>query len=441
MCVHIRLHKYKSRSKILDFVDSYNNSLPLTTTGRKAYGQFLRQQHVHLIEHLLELYYLELKRSRVHGQGPEFGERLPSFRTNNIQLAQRLNCCERTIRGLRARLKEAKVIEAECWHGSNSSYEIWLNPDLLYMSAAETQSENAAEFFARPDGRPASRSLQTLPHTVTSLPVLDTNPLNKLSGAPFTPTTDNQSVTDKQAVENSDSVVDNAEAPVENPHGAADGIPETGYRTSIRKTKDTSPPELRAAPPQNSPDTLAEVTAGLEHSEQLQLERLVQRMWATARNLLYADWWLADSEVERARARLAEYLRYAPPRNWKAGASEVMERIALVRKWIDRHYPDGDYRMNLPANYFDVRNSTRAGFIRTKQWFREHKASQRAIHDAVQVTKAVKEYLRSLESGAPYGPAEAYRRISQRLNKRDARLLQEFHAKISEHEQQATAAA
>ncbi|MEM9929470.1 MAG: hypothetical protein AAF840_06610 [Bacteroidota bacterium] len=425
MCLHIKLHKFSSRTKILEFTEKYNLGRPL--------GERLRQQHVHLIEHLLELYYLTIQKRRYHGEDVQLGDMLPSFRTNNVQLAKRMNCAERTVRNLRQRLKAAGIIEAETFHGSNSSYEIWLNPDILHLSTKATQNDNAADYFQRPNGQPPRLSLQSLPHTVTSKNLLDTKLLNKLSGALDPPSADSQSVTATPTVENHENPVEKPGEPVDKPQLVADRVPETGYRTSIRKNEDTSPP-VAAAPPAIAPTTLDEVLAGLPTREANMLRRVVERMYGTAVNVLYGEWWIAAAERERTLAALAEYLRYAPLANWKNGATEVMERMALVRRWMDKNYPDGAYKLPLPSRYFDVRNPSKAAFVRTKQWFKDHKAAQREIHNRVQLTKAVKEYFRSLEPNAPRSPAETYRRIAQRLNKRDRQLLELFHQQIEQHE-------
>lgn len=452
MCIHINVRKYKTRAKIQEFVQSYNNSLPDTAAGRRPLGQMLRQQHVHLIEHLVELLQLEISKTRAMGLGPELGDALPSIRTNTVQLAKRLNCCERTVRGLRDRLKESRVIEAEKWHGTNSGYEIWINRDLLFLASKVTENDNAADFFSVPEitnnyiktettfpGRPAARSVQTLPHTVTSKTPLVTKEVNKESGAAIQPLVDNQAVTVKKDVENPKNNGENTLKKVEKPQN----LQKTGYLKLVTgpasENPDTSPP-VPAAPPKKSPDTLAEVLAGLDRPDALALDRLVQMMTRAAVITLYSDWWIADSEYERIRARLAEYLRYSGKHLWKDGAHQVIERMGLVAKWIKDHYPNGDYKKQLPSIYFDIRNEGKAAFTGTKSWYLRHKEEQRKIHNSILLTKAINEYLRSLEPGAAVGPAEAYRKISQRLNKRDKGLLIKFHNLLQENTHDTAAA-
>jgi hypothetical protein len=165
------------------------------------------------------------------------------------------------------------------------------------------------------------------------------------------------------------------------------------------------------------------------------LEKLVEVMYRNAITHLFPDWWIADSEAARTKARLAEYLRYAPTENWTRGTNEVLERMILVKRWIDRHHGgEGKYLKLLPSTYFDIRNTGKVSFGNTKSWVKAHRAALAEIHDNVQVTKAVHEYLKSQEPGAKIGPAEAYRRISQRLNKRNNSLLNLFHQQITDHE-------
>src|SRR5690606_14719491 len=130
------------------------------------------------------------------------------------------------------------------------------------------------------------------------------------------------------------------------------------------------------------------------------------------------DKWISDEEAERGRARLAEYFTYAHPDGWPGGAAEILERIMLVRKWIERGRKEDKKRwVPLPSDYFDIRNRT--GFRATKKWYKDHTKAKAEIKANELLTKAVKEYLKSREPGAVRGPSETYRRISQRLGKYD----------------------
>jgi hypothetical protein len=152
-------------------------------------------------------------------------------------------------------------------------------------------------------------------------------------------------------------------------------------------------------------------------------------MASVASNVLYADRWICDAEHERMRIALAEYLRYAPASNYVRGANEVVERMHLVRRWIDAGLANGQKRwVPLPAAYFDVRNPQ--GFVATKAWFKKHQQAKVAIKDRELVTKAVNFYLASLRPEATVAPIEAYRRVTQTLGKRKPELVHHFHQEI-----------
>lgn len=444
MCVQLRLHKYRSRTKIQEFADKYNNSLPLKPNGKRPLAKMIRQQHTHLIEHLVELFHLELKKKAALGHLQAPGEDFPSFRTNCVQLAKRMNCSERTARNLRHRLKEAGVIAAEKWHGSNSSVEIWLNPALIHLTLPAEGPQNVATAYRRPTmvSDVATQApqvlfldpdLQSLPHTVTSKTFQGTNELNKLSGAHNSTSPDNQSVTEKEGLKSVDNDVKKPQNDVEKAQTGSDqGTTRTGTGYTTSRTPDrNTPPELRAAPPAVSPDAFDEVAAGLTTAQYGKLLNLTERIYRVLIRTLYADRWIAEQERDRTLARIAEYLRYGKPHRWTGGANEIVTRIGLVARYIRDHYRDG-FNMPLPSAYVDIRNNRKVAFVRTKAWYQEHKRKVWEIKNQELLTKAINEYQRSQEQGSTSSPAETYRRIAQRLGKRDQALLSNFHKAISD---------
>jgi len=63
---------------------------------------------------------------------------LPSLRTNNQQLATITGASGRTIQRHINRLLDAKILLQKVWHGSNGSYELWINPKVLWISGHGT---------------------------------------------------------------------------------------------------------------------------------------------------------------------------------------------------------------------------------------------------------------------------------------------------------------
>lgn len=83
--------------------------------------------------------------------------RLPSLEVNNQFLKGIMHVSERTIRNYRDRLKILGFITKEVWHGSAKSYEIWINPEFLFI--VENGRGLRVEF---------KRSRQNLPLTSSS---------------------------------------------------------------------------------------------------------------------------------------------------------------------------------------------------------------------------------------------------------------------------------
>jgi hypothetical protein len=469
----------------------------LTYNTGKALHQQLRSAHQALAEKLLYLYSVALHYHQGYVQPLIPGTTpLPALWVNNVQLAQMLNCSERTVQNLRLRLRTAGIITREVWHGTNSQYELHLSPQVLHLQLGGDPNNQVAHFFAATPAPLTSPQTQSLRHTVTSKTILETNELNKLSGADFqqapAPGLGAESDPDSQSL---DGVAEPQEL-VENPQ--QNDVPElfSGYETTsdtptgtplrvaaalpkfpespepgkaqldmvsppntaptdacivsptrearnrrVRRDvvvnkisseaaqKHTSCEPVLGILPEKLPLTLESVYLGLSPADRLQLDRQVSRMASVASATLYADQWICDQEYNRLRIALAEYLRYAPAANYTRGANEVVERIHLVRRWIDSGLANNQNRwVPLPSLYFDVRNAK--GFKATKAWFKKHQQAKIAIKDRELVTKAVNFYMASLRPEATIAPTEAYRRVTQTLGKRKASLVQLFHQEI-----------
>ncbi|AEE54486.1 hypothetical protein [Haliscomenobacter hydrossis] len=462
----------KSKNLLAAHFLTYNTNRPL--------AQQLRSAHQALAEKLLYLYSVSIHYHQAYvaqlvpGTTP-----LPALWTNNVQLSQMLTCSERTVQNLRQRLRNAGIITREVWHGTNCQYELYLSPQILHLQRGGDPDNQVDAFFVAPGPTASTSSPQTLPHTVTSITVLETNKLNKLSGAPFQQAVENESFTKLNPVGQLKNSVEKPEMLVENsPPGCVLGTsPElfSGYETTSDSDLETPPPFAAAPPkshatperrrrtppkvtpqvpkvskvvnetssaaapkpaleqnltlPEKLPPTLTAVYAGLSPTDQLLLDRQVSRLASVASTVLYADRWICDPEHERMRIALAEYLRYAPAANYTRGANEVVERMHLVRRWIDAGLANGQKRwVPLPSLYFDVRNPQ--GFKATKAWFKKHQQAKIAIKDRELLTKAVNFYLASLRPEATIAPVEAYRRVTQTLGKRKAALVQIFHTEI-----------
>lgn len=441
--------KWAKSKKLLDaFIERYN-------AGRRLSEQ-LRANHKTLAEKLLFLFSAMLANEQAYGNGFRPGAPLPLLRTNNVQLCELMGCSERTILNLRGRLKASGLIVREVFHGTNAQYEMQLAVDVLHVEQRGAGPDNLTWSFSVNPVPPAHLPTQTLRHTVTSTGQVS-NQLIELDGASVQPAPANTGVAGILAVENRTWAVENANRPVEKPlpgsePGTKPATQRTGYDTAATPTgtpprcaappvgrgqigkeqgaNEAKPADRLDEPPTAAPRTFREAVAGLPQRVQSAIERHVQIIYTCAMLQLYADKWIGDEVAERTQAALAEYFTYTTPDRYAAGANEIIERITLVRRWIERA-PEGERRwVPLPDLYFDFRNPR--GFIATKPWYKKHIRAKADIKANELLTKAIREYARALEPGAPTGPSEAYRKISQRLGKYDRALLDRFHQQIAQ---------
>src|SRR6185295_15053888 len=109
---------------IHDATDAYNDGKPLK--------EQLRTPHVHLMRLLVSLYAMQLNkmlRTTINY------ESLPLLYTNNVQLASLMHCDKRTIQNHLNRLcSGCNFIQEKIFHGSNSSYQLRLNPTLFQLN-------------------------------------------------------------------------------------------------------------------------------------------------------------------------------------------------------------------------------------------------------------------------------------------------------------------
>ncbi len=425
--------KWAKSKKLLDaFIERHNAGRPLADQ--------LRANHKTLAEKLLFLFSAMLAGHQAYGAGLRPGTPLPLLRTNNAQLRDLMGCSERTVINLRTRLKASGLIVREVFHGTNAQYEMQLAAGVLHVEQRGAGPENITWSFAANPAMLQSGMTQTLRHTVSSTGQVS-NQLIELDGASFQPVPAIAGPAEVLPVENRSGLVEKANEPVEKPHPGSEpdtkpATQRTGYDTAETPTG-TPPgcaappaPDSSGEPPSSPPQTFREVVSGLEQQFQNAIARHVQVIYTCAMLQLYTDKWIGDEVAERTRAALAEYFAYTTPDRYAAGAAEIIERITLVRRWIERA-PEGQNRwVPLPDVYFDFRNDR--GFRATKPWYKKHVAAKAGIKANELLTKAMQQYTKALQPGAPISVAETYRKISQRLGKHDRALLDRFHQQIAQ---------
>lgn len=507
MCVQVqpsnkpvyKLRWAKSKALLDAYIARYN--------ADKCLKDQLRAGHRRLAEHLLYLHQIEIAKEQKYGLwggGAELW--LPMLRTNNEQLCGALGCSDRTVMNLRKRLQMAGIITAYKWHGTNSSYELALSPAILHIAPYGDPENRIGRFVVEGAGREAAGGaagappMQNLRHTIVTSNKTGTNKLNKL-------VTRSGFQSPGNAEEAVLGTVGNHAGHVESPLAMGSrpdtepGTKGTGYETA-GDPAGTAPP-VAAPPPTDelsadeaaalvaaalakpiapgaeageaapedtceeggirptAPETLEEALRGLPKDLADRLGFMCASLWAHAERLLYANVVLEAAEVERGRARLAEYFLYAQPSLWASGYEQVMTRINLVAAWITRGLeekpgaPVYDEKSKswhvvgakkpvqrwvaLPSIYFDIRAARRLPdgrvtpnhFPATKEWYWRHVAGKKQRKEKAMLTKWTRAYLNALSQTAiGSNPMQVYTAAVQYLGKLNPNLVKQFRGNI-----------
>ncbi|MCB0634460.1 MAG: hypothetical protein KDD15_32225, partial [Lewinella sp.] len=397
----------KSKLLLRKWVTAYNDGRPLR--------ERLRTNHITLALELLELYRKCLWKRQSVGELLLPGSPLPYLSTNNVQLGQLLRCSERTIQNWRQRLKIAGVITEEIWHGTNAGYEVRLHPAVMFLTQkghlanqvqlfgmnVETTNARSGAAHIQPDVAATNERelLKTPAETVENackrqheqgavamvygeknpehaenfspyctLPFQDTNQLNQLEVLHCGERAETDHFPTHQLRPDTGTGYETDSEGTELPPQVARRPPEVGVRgEGVRGEEHGWRGSQRV---ELIPATFSVAVADLPQQLGRRIWQEVSKVWETALEQLYQGEWIAETERERAKARLAEYYIYAKPENYASGTVEICERIRLVRKWIDRGRKQEENRwVPIPSVYFDYRNPK--GFRRTKSWFKK----------------------------------------------------------------------
>lgn len=332
---------------------------------------------------------------------------LPSLQTNNVQLSHFANCTTRTIQRHIKRLQEAKIIIQKVNHGTNSGYELWLNPEVIRLSRqitkkyAENQLKLAFDNFEKDSEQARSLSFNT-------------------TKSPHTYTCNNNNII--IAVDKLTSSDKNDSAPIAN---NLTGY-ETGYtggkESEEKKQIETGGKELRAGR-SDSGESVSEA------ARLASLQFYVEQLWHLAKNLLYGHIFLAESQVEIAKSLIRKFYAPVPDGQLSKIHRIYCDRIDLVARYIKK---DPLHRfVQLPYLYFDTNNPN--GFTGTKKWYESHNRRKKEVYLELLFNRQVKKFLNNIkkESDCQKPPLQVFRECENTLGKlKDPQLLKRFYATV-----------
>lgn len=344
-------------------------------------------------------------------------ENLPPLKTNNVQLAKRANASTRTIQRHLKRLLDANILTQKVWHGSNSGYELWVNPNILLVNGKQPVNKLRVEASKQKNESSENQFFKknittTCPHTDSSnnsyinniiIGVNKLNPEEEMSSLPLTSGYQSRNATSNTF---------------------------TGY-TGWKSAKKNDDAGGKVRKKRVTEQTGAEISES-EVARSASLMVYVNSLWTLSRNTIYKDVFLTDGQIKIAKELLRLWYNPVPDKHLSKVHQVYVERIGLVRKFLDK---DPEYRyVQLPNKYFDPKNLS--GFTGTKVWYNNHKKRQEEVRLKLILQAQIRRFINNekKETAKQKPRLELFRLCETRIGKLgQPDLLKQFHASVLNH--------
>jgi len=399
--------QYSSAFNALDLYVKQHNSVTQDLSSH------VRQAMILTAREIIKIYSLSLLKAN-NIQAVDF-ENLPSLRTNNVQLAKRCNASTRTIQRHLKRLTEAKIIIKKTWHGSNSSYELWLNDDILLIDGRKAVNKTIEALKTGKSETTKNQSFKkniptTCPHTDSG----NNSYINNLIIG-----------VDKSKKERSSLPLTSL-----NESRNATGNAFTGY-TEVKCPKKNESAEGNARKKRVTHQT-GEKKSPLDLARSATLKIYVSSLWKLAQNTLYRGVYLNQYQIDAAKKLLYKWYEPVPEKSLSIVHQAYVERIEIVRKYLDKK-PTERY-VQLPDKYFNPENPS--GFTGTKKWHESHKKRQKEVQLKLTLQAQIRRFIANENKiSSKQKPRLAlFRQCETRIGKLGKpELLQQFHASVINH--------
>lgn len=393
--------------------NSLDNYVSHYNAQSQVLSSHIRQAMILTAREIIKIYSLSLLKANSI-KAVDF-QNLPPLITNNVQLAKRARASTRTIQRHLNRLIEANIITKKIWHGSNSGYELFINPNILLIGGVKAVNKPQKEFQSE-KSKPTDNQFfkntrtTTCPHTDTSnngyinnIIIGVHNLKTKASSLPLTNGYESRNATSNTF---------------------------TGYTGKIDPKKNSDAGEIERIQRATN-QTGAEISEVTE-ARSASLSLYVNAIWTLARNTLYKDHYLTQSQVKKAKELL--FLWYNPVSDKKlADVHQVyVERIGIVQKYISKD-PKKRF-VQLPNKYFDPKNPS--GFTGTRTWYNQQKKRDFEVQMKLILHAQIRRFLNNEKKvTAKQKPRlELFRSCETRLGKLGKPgLVSEFHASVLNH--------
>ena len=449
------------------FVQAHNTLQDSTST-------MVRQAMCSTAKEILRIYGVTLiKAQKIAPLRPD---KLPSMRTNNQQLATITGASGRTIQRHIKRLLDAGVLLKKVWHGTNSSYELWINPKILWISGyghvdnynnrKKTQNKESIDnqYFN-------SEEKTKCPHSYTYKKTLKNNNIliavDKLKSQWQDQPCHEPTVACKKNKKerNSLSLIDNNEN--------EDKTKKKTGNTQGKKVLQASPKKQHAKKiEKNAPEGAAQkntqscettrgekvwrsdarmATQNVQSSKepkatseallpswqtkaalrQTLLLSYANQLWEQALEVLYDPKVLTKRQIAIGKTLLFKWYEPVQDAKLEQVHKVYLARLELVRKYLEKD-PENRF-VQLPYRYFDPENPH--GFAGTMSWYKADKAYKKQ-RDLQQILRQeIQKFKRNeqLDTAQARPRLTLFRECEQRISKLEIpSLLQQFYKAIAQ---------
>jgi hypothetical protein len=413
---------YPTSFKALDhYIDQYN-----ATVARKI--DRLRTGAVMTAKELIRIYGISLLKA--NGCQEIQVNKLPTLQTNNMQLAKLVKCSSRSIQRHIIKLRKAKIIIEKIFHGSNSNYEVLINPIILLIKqklAVDKTTQDLQQALIQAKENEAKSNVSNFqktncPDTYTC----NTRNINNIIIGvcnSFKITNHSPSKNLKWRSQSLTNEIDSG-----NVGGYSTG--NTGEIASNSKIHENNLKE--AGEIASRVDDPAKKIIPSDATRDNFLSMYVALLWLTTRNLLYKTVDLTNRQVLIAKNLIRKLYEPVVTEKLSNTHQHYIERIVLVSKYLKK---DSTRFVPLPYRYFDTNNPS--GFVGTKKWHKADQLRKREVERELTLSRLIRKYQNNEKKPDTQKkqPLKLFRECENILGKyNDPTLTERFHAAVLSYE-------
>ncbi len=376
-------------------------------------------------------------------------DHIPSLRTNNKQLGILTHQSGRTIQRHIKRLKEAGVITHKIGHGSNASYELFINSEILWIKGVTTpkNTNKAAQAYQElyPENQQIKNNNRTkCPHTDSSNTNRNKNniviPVEKLQqlwqGDPFKIPASKKNIsgnTIKKSPENTFGNTIERSSPqlTSFKTGNTSGNTFSGDTQENDLEKNDARENERWRKHTGDPQIAKEDNTTNSPNRHALLVSYTTTLWKLARKELYKDTHLTHRQCTIGEQLLYQWYASVKTEHLEKAHTEYLDRVFMVKKYLEKD-PENRF-VQLPYLYFDLKNPS--GFIGTKLWYKKQKKTKSELREQRILHHELRKYKRNIvkDTATQRPPLTVYRECEQRIGKlKNEELIQQFYKSISQ---------